>query len=454
MFQHLQSCNNKLQEIITELGNIDAVVTKTMVESMIHQAVKVKENLKSSSAAQINSQIIDNLKTEFKQKEEYVALETEYSLYKLDEPHRITTAVSIETASLKHENESLKHKLETLEREKNEAVDTFKASIEFDQYVLSLPLERIPALKNFTLAVESTTSSMQKQIDNLQSEIHARDVTIQTYQQNQSIAADAATRAVDMVQAKLVSDLTTRVNELEGQLEQSKAEATWQRNLDTLQNGSKSGTSMEHYVIDSINSIYKTTLIAERTGSDGKSLDVRLKSTECDIAGIEVKNNKEVAKPEEYRTFEQVANKLCKEDNILIFAFMQFTDNPRFAPIEIIDQISHKIIKLTIFRQDRLLIEAGISNMITLILQLHARNIAGGNNDELDQNTDEYIIDTDNAFTVSDAISTRLLDLSKELDQMNKIMRNKCDEIKRTRGIKRKVDKVKSNTVIPKSNVV
>ena len=74
MFQHLQSCNHKLQELITELGNIDAVVTKTMVESMIHQAVKVKENLKSSSAAQINSQIIDNLKTEFKQKEEYVFL--------------------------------------------------------------------------------------------------------------------------------------------------------------------------------------------------------------------------------------------------------------------------------------------------------------------------------------------------------------------------------------------
>mmetsp|Transcript_26208 Transcript_26208/g.76017 ORF Transcript_26208/g.76017 Transcript_26208/m.76017 type:complete len:134 (+) Transcript_26208:13839-14240(+) len=133
---------------------------------------------------------------------------------------------------------------------------------------------------------------------------------------------------------------------------------------------------------------------------------------------------------------------------------MQFTDNPRFTPIEIIDQISFKIIKLTIFRQDRLLIEAGISNMVTLIVQLHARNIAGDNNDELDKQTDEYIIDTDNAFNIGDAISTRMLDLSKELDQMNKVMRNKCDDIKRIRGIKRKVDKVKSNTVVPKSSVV
>jgi len=47
-----------------------------------------------------------------------------------------------------------------------------------------------------------------------------------------------------------------------------------------------------------------------------------------------------------------------------------------------------------------------------------------------------------------------MLDLSKELDQMNKVMRNKCDDIKRIRGIKRKVDKVKSNTVVPKSSVV
>lgn len=454
MFQHLQSCNNKLQELILEIGNIDSVVTKTMVESMIHQAVKVKENLKTCSISQINAQIIDNLKLEFKNREVYTALETEYSLYKLDEPHRIATAVSHETSSLKHENDTLKYQLGALTREKDAAVDTFKTSVEFDQYVMALPQERIPALHNFPLAVESTTSSMQKQIDKLHSEIYSRDITIQTYQQNQSIAADAASRAADMVQANLVSSLTTQISDLECQLEKSRSEASWQRNLDTLQNGSKSGTSMEHYVIDSINSLYKSTLIADRTGSDGKSLDIRLKSTECDIAGIEVKNNKEVAKPEEYRTFEQVATKLCKEENITIFAFMQFTDNPRFTPIEIIDQISFKIIKLTIFRQDRLLIEAGISNMVTLIVQLHARNIAGDNNDELDKQTDEYIIDTDNAFNIGDAISTRMLDLSKELDQMNKVMRNKCDDIKRIRGIKRKVDKVKSNTVVPKSSVV
>lgn len=447
MFQHLQSCTQKLNELVDEVNLVDTVVAKTMVESMIHQAVKVKELLSISSSAQINAQIIENIKSVCKSAEDYAALEKELLLYKVDMESKINTEVSLATVNLKYENEVLRRQVNDITIEKETAVETFKSSSEYNQLVMNMPPERVASLSYFPTAVSHATANMEKQLDALHTEVSF-------YRQNQSVAADAATRAADLVQTTLVTELTEKISNLEQELEKSQEEASWQRNLDTLQNGSKSGTIMEHYVIDQINSLYKTTLIAERTGSDGKSLDIRLKSTEHDIAGIEVKNNKDNAKPEEYRTFEQVANKLCKENNITIFAFMQFTDNHKFVPIEIIDHISHKIIKLTIFRQDRLLIEANISNMITLILQLHARNLAGDHHDELDTHTNEYIMDTDNYFNISDAISTRMCDLSKELDQMNKIMRNKCDDIKRTRGIKRKVDKVKSNTVVPKSNIV
>jgi len=459
---------NELTSLLYTLERKDNNFFEQLCDNLIAQVSQLLDVINKTS--QDETSAINLIRKELEDFKSYANLQHEFNLYKDMESERIRNAVLAETSILLYENLNMEKQITSIGINTRDTIEAYKNNGGFDDYILNLPVERISAMKNFSKAVDNAMLPFKTQIDELNNKLEQKNTIISEQTKLQSVAHDTATCITDQLSSRLltmsdiqnfactlheqITEKNSLVEQLQHELSIAQTNASWQRNIDTLQLGTVAGNNMEHYVIDIINSLYNNSITAYRVGSDGKSLDIRLKTIDNDIAGIEVKNNKDYAKPEEYRTFEQVSNKLFSDKGIFIFIFLQFTDSNKFTPIEIINCTNYYIVKSTIYRQDKLLIEAGVCNLITLVIQLYQQNKKSSPNELHYKEIDEYIIATDHVVTITDAISNRLIGLSQELDQMNKIMRGKCETIKNTRNIKRKFDKVKSNTVIPKHNLI